>query len=183
MSLMRPRSSNASSTPVAAKKEKTATRWCSQSAQEKVVVVRVQGVRGQEDVVAESDKGTSRADATAAAAAAPPPVSSKRLRWWAVVLANIVFVLGGQSVGCFSAGYTTIRGGDSLWLATVVQSCGAPLTVLLLLLLYFQMGSPAPPLIEPSERWWRQSSAGAGLDGRLSPSAAGSVEKRGEEKK
>uniref|UniRef100_I1NLA4 Uncharacterized protein n=1 Tax=Oryza glaberrima TaxID=4538 RepID=I1NLA4_ORYGL len=181
MSLMRPRSSNASSTPVAAKKEKTATRWCSQSAQEKVVVVRVQGVRGQEDVVAESDKGTSRADATAAAAAAAPPVSSKRLRWWAVVLANIVFVLGGQSVGCFSAGYTTIRGGDSLWLATVVQSCGAPLIVLLLL--YFQMGSPAPPLIEPSERWWRQSSAGAGLDGRLSPSAAGCVEKRGEEKK
>ncbi|BAT07543.1 Os09g0334401 [Oryza sativa Japonica Group] len=112
------------------------------------IQLQITGVRGQEDVVAECDMGTSRADATAAA---PPPVSSKRLRWWAVVLANIVVVLGGQSVA-------TLLGGGGLWLT-------------------------GPSLTEPSERWRRQSSARAGLDGRLSPSAAGCVEKRGEEKK
>ncbi|KAF2915706.1 hypothetical protein DAI22_09g059300 [Oryza sativa Japonica Group] len=74
------------------------------------IQLQITGVRGQEDVVAECDMGTSRADATAAA---PPPVSSKRLRWWAVVLANIVVVLGGQSVA-------TLLGGGGLWLVTML---------------------------------------------------------------
>nr|CAE04314.3 OSJNBb0016D16.5 [Oryza sativa Japonica Group] len=110
-------------------------------------------VRGQEDVVAESDKSTSRADGTAAAAAAAaplPPVSSQRLRWWAVVLANIVFVLGGQSVATLLGRIYYDQGGGSLWLATVVQSCGAPLAVPLLLYFRRPEASPVarPPLLK-----------------------------------
>uniref|UniRef100_A0A0D9W8R0 Uncharacterized protein n=1 Tax=Leersia perrieri TaxID=77586 RepID=A0A0D9W8R0_9ORYZ len=111
------------------------------------------GERDQEDgrhVVAESDNGTpSRTDATTAAA-----VSTKRLRWWAVVLANIVFLLGGQSVATLLGRIYYDQGGNSLWLATLVQSCGAPLVVPLLL--YFRRrrpnstppSSPRPPLLK-----------------------------------
>ncbi|KAF0893985.1 hypothetical protein E2562_033400 [Oryza meyeriana var. granulata] len=113
------------------------------------IQLQITGVRGQEDgddghVVAESDKGRSRADATAAA----PPVSAKRLRWWAVVLANIVFLLGGQSVATLLGRIYYDQGGGSLWLATVVQSCGAPLVVPLLLFCRRPESSPVarPPL-------------------------------------
>ncbi|KAF2935565.1 probable purine permease 11 [Oryza sativa Japonica Group] len=117
------------------------------------IQLQITGVRGQEDVVAESDKSTSRADGTAAAAAAAaplPPVSSQRLRWWAVVLANIVFVLGGQSVATLLGRIYYDQGGGSLWLATVVQSCGAPLAVPLLLYFRRPEASPVarPPLLK-----------------------------------
>ncbi|EEE61571.1 hypothetical protein OsJ_15943 [Oryza sativa Japonica Group] len=89
------------------------------------IQLQITGVRGQEDVVAESDKSTSRADGTAAAAAAAaplPPVSSQRLRWAAAACG----------------------------LATVVQSCGAPLAVPLLLYFRRPEASPVarPPLLK-----------------------------------
>jgi drug/metabolite transporter (DMT)-like permease len=67
--------------------------------------------------------------------AAPTPIS-KRLRWWAVVLVNIVFVLGGQSVATLLGRIYYDQGGKSMWMQTVVQSCGVPLAIPLLL--YFR---------------------------------------------
>lgn len=61
---------------------------------------------------------------------------SGRVRWWAVVLVNIVFVLAGQSVANLLGRIYYDQGGGSLWMATVVQSCGTPLAIPLLL--YFR---------------------------------------------
>ncbi|KAG8066012.1 hypothetical protein GUJ93_ZPchr0004g39360 [Zizania palustris] len=115
------------------------------------------GIRGQEDGedghVADKDKSLlADANATTAAAAAPPPVYTKRLRWWAVVLINIVFILGGQSVATLLGRIYYDQGGGSLWMATVVQSCGAPLAVPLLLYLRRPKSSTVarPPLLKIS---------------------------------
>jgi len=69
-------------------------------------------------------------------AAAPRPALSKRLAWWAVVLVNVVFVLAGQSVATLLGRIYYDQGGKSLWMQTVVQSCGTPLAIPLLL--YFR---------------------------------------------
>ncbi|VAH51740.1 unnamed protein product [Triticum turgidum subsp. durum] len=61
---------------------------------------------------------------------------SERVQWWAVVLVNIVFLLGGQSVASFLGRIYYDQGGGSLWMATLVQSCGTPLAIPLLL--YFR---------------------------------------------
>ncbi|KAJ1272508.1 hypothetical protein BS78_06G206800 [Paspalum vaginatum] len=65
-----------------------------------------------------------------------PALSKRRLAWWAVVLVNIVFVLAGQSVATLLGRIYYDQGGQSLWMQTVVQSCGTPLAIPLLL--YFR---------------------------------------------
>jgi hypothetical protein len=69
---------------------------------------------------------------------------SKRLRWWAVVLVNTVLVLGGQSVATLLGRIYYDQGGKSLWMRTVVQSCGVPLAIPLLLYFRPKTSSAAP---------------------------------------
>lgn len=89
--------------------------------------LQIEGTRSEE---ADNHNGTSPATAAPAS-----PSMSERLRWWAVVIVNIVFVLGGQSVATLLGRIYYDQGGNSLWMATLVQSCGTPLAVPLLLYL------------------------------------------------
>ncbi|XP_051219316.1 probable purine permease 11 isoform X1 [Lolium perenne] len=100
------------------------------------------------------DAGTGGEEAaidTSPATAAPPPIS-KRLQWWALVVVNIVFVLAGQSVATLLGRIYYDQGGGSLWMATLVQSCGTPIAIPLLL--YFGRRRPKstrvarPPLLK-----------------------------------
>ncbi|KAL6651281.1 hypothetical protein ACP70R_010206 [Stipagrostis hirtigluma subsp. patula] len=116
------------------------------------IQLHISGLQGQE-AVGDHGKIADRAEkggACPAAAPQPPPPVWKRLRRWALVIANIVFLLGGQGVATLLGRIYYDQGGKSLWMQTVVQSCGAPLTIPLLL--YFRRKtSPAvstrrPPL-------------------------------------
>ncbi|XP_062226571.1 probable purine permease 11 [Phragmites australis] len=110
------------------------------------IQLHIAGFRGQE---AEDDRGQiAEKGGTGPANAAPPPPIWKRLKWWAVVLANIVFLLAGQSVATLLGRIYYDQGGKSLWMQTVVQSCGAPIAIPLLL--YFRpksSSSAARPLL------------------------------------
>jgi len=55
-----------------------------------------------------------------------------------VVLINIVFILGGQGVATLLGRIYYDQGGNSLWMQTVVQSCGTPLAIPLLLYFRFR---------------------------------------------
>ncbi|RCV35139.1 hypothetical protein SEVIR_7G227700v4 [Setaria viridis] len=97
------------------------------------IQLQIAGIRGQE---AEDDQGQRAGNGGACpATAAPRPALSKRLAWWAVVLVNIVFVLAGQSVATLLGRIYYDQGGKSLWMQTVVQSCGTPLAIPLLIYL------------------------------------------------
>uniref|UniRef100_A0A453CXS9 Probable purine permease n=3 Tax=Aegilops tauschii subsp. strangulata TaxID=200361 RepID=A0A453CXS9_AEGTS len=108
--------------------------------------IRLQISAGDAGTGGVADNGTSPATAA-------PPTMSERVRWWAVVLVNIVFLLGGQSVASFLGRIYYDQGGRSLWMATVVQSCGTPLAVPLLLYFRRRPRSTAvtrPPLLKIS---------------------------------
>ncbi|KAK1644635.1 hypothetical protein QYE76_062440 [Lolium multiflorum] len=83
---------------------------------------------GEDGQLADNDKGSSPSTAAR--------LTSERLQWWALVLVNIVFVVGGESVATLLGRIYYDQGGASLWMATVVQSCGTPLAIPLLL--YFR---------------------------------------------
>lgn len=95
------------------------------------IQLQITGIQGQED---EDDRG-KRAEIGG--------LSKRRLAWWAVVLVNIVFVLAGQSVATLLGRIYYDGGGNSLWMQTVVQSCGTPLSIPLLLYFWFRT-SPSP---------------------------------------
>jgi drug/metabolite transporter (DMT)-like permease len=82
-------------------------------------------------------------------------LTSERLKWWALVLVNIVFVVGGESVATLLGRVYYDQGGASLWMATVLQSCGAPLAIPLLL--YFRR--PKPSTVAPARPPLRKISA------------------------
>ncbi|KAE8804237.1 hypothetical protein D1007_19811 [Hordeum vulgare] len=112
--------------------------------------LQIAGTRGEQGAEGVADNGTSPATAAPA-----PPSMSERVQWWAVVLVNIVLVLAGQSVANLLGRIYYDQGGGSLWIATVVQSCGTPLAIPLLL--YFRRRPKAattavtrPPLIKIS---------------------------------
>ncbi|TVU16002.1 hypothetical protein EJB05_39548, partial [Eragrostis curvula] len=114
------------------------------------IQLQIAGIRGQE-VEDDHRQRAEKAENGGAYAVAPQPSISKRLKWWAVVLANIVFVLAGQSVATLLGRIYYDQGGKSLWMQTVVQSCGVPLAIPLLL--YFRPKSssssvaPRPRLV------------------------------------
>ncbi|XP_044970606.1 probable purine permease 11 [Hordeum vulgare subsp. vulgare] len=108
--------------------------------------IRLQIAGGEEKARGVAGNGTS-------AATAAPPTMSERVHWWAVVLVNIVFVLSGQTVASFLGRIYYDQGGGSLWMATVVQSCGTPLAIPLLLYFRRRPRSTAvtrPPLLKIS---------------------------------
>ncbi|KAF8651739.1 hypothetical protein HU200_063254 [Digitaria exilis] len=92
------------------------------------IQLQIAGIRGQEGG---DDHGRSCPPTPA-----PRRALSKRLAWWALVLVNIVFVLAGQSVATLLGRIYYDQGGKSLWMQTVVQSCGTPLAIPLLI--YFR---------------------------------------------
>ncbi|KAK1645072.1 hypothetical protein QYE76_062877 [Lolium multiflorum] len=98
------------------------------------IQLQIAGVlRGPEDAgedgqLPDNDKGSSPSTAAR--------LTSERLQWWALVLVNIVFVVAGESVATLLGRIYYDQGGASLWMATVVQSCGTPLAIPLLL--YFR---------------------------------------------
>ncbi|PUZ48641.1 hypothetical protein GQ55_7G262000 [Panicum hallii var. hallii] len=99
------------------------------------IQLQIAGIRGQEGG---DDHGQRAGNGGACppTTAAPRPALSKRLAWWALVLVNVVFVLAGQSVATLLGRIYYDQGGKSLWMQTVVQSCGTPLAIPLLL--YFR---------------------------------------------
>lgn len=117
------------------------------------IELHIAGIRDQEF---EGDHGRQRAEKAENGGASPdnavaPSISiSKRLRWWTVVLVNVVFVLGGQSVATLLGRIYYDQGGKSLWMQTVVQSCGVPLAIPLLL--YFRPKSPSSSSLSPRPR-------------------------------
>ncbi|OEL14753.1 putative purine permease 11 [Dichanthelium oligosanthes] len=119
------------------------------------IQLQIAGSRGQEGGD-EDDHGQRAGNGGACpATAVPRPPLSKRLSWWALVLVNVVFVLAGQSVATLLGRIYYDQGGKSLWMQTVVQSCGTPLAIPLLL--YFRARRPSsspvaaaarPPLVK-----------------------------------
>ncbi|CAN6229335.1 unnamed protein product [Urochloa humidicola] len=122
------------------------------------IQLQIAGIQGQEGGDDHGQRAAGNGGARRPAATAPPrPPLSKRLAWWAVVLVNVVFVLAGQSVATLLGRIYYDQGGKSLWMQTVVQSCGTPLAIPLLI--YFRtrrrpsssVAAPAParpPLIK-----------------------------------
>ncbi|CAM0875187.1 unnamed protein product [Alopecurus aequalis] len=95
------------------------------------IQLQIAGVlRGPEE--AGEDGRAADKDSSPATAAR---LTSARLQWWALVLVNIVFVVAGESVATLLGRIYYDQGGASLWMATVVQSCGTPLAIPLLLYL------------------------------------------------
>jgi drug/metabolite transporter (DMT)-like permease len=70
----------------------------------------------------------------------------KQWGWWIVVFLNIVSVLAGQTVATLLGRFYFNEGGNSLWMATVIQSAGAPLLILPLLLVPKKSSIARPPL-------------------------------------
>ncbi|PKA58874.1 putative purine permease 9 [Apostasia shenzhenica] len=56
----------------------------------------------------------------------------KAWRWWLIVSLYTAFILGGQTAATLLGRLYYEAGGKSLWMATVVQSAGAPLLIPLL---------------------------------------------------
>ncbi|KAF8769590.1 hypothetical protein HU200_006182 [Digitaria exilis] len=101
------------------------------------IQLQIAGIRGQE----RGDDHGQAAGIGNGGGACPPTAAprrelSKRIAWWALVIVNIVFVLAGQSVATLLGRIYYDHGGKSLWMQTVVQSCGTPLAIPLLI--YFR---------------------------------------------
>ncbi|KAL6843947.1 hypothetical protein ACP4OV_026518 [Aristida adscensionis] len=120
------------------------------------IQLHISGLQGQEaggDHGRMADKDDDKGGATSPPPPPPPPPAAlRRLKWWAFVIANIVFLLGGQGVATLLGRIYYDQGGKSLWMATVVQSCGAPLAIPPLL--YFRRknrrsSGAAPPRRRP----------------------------------
>ena len=69
-----------------------------------------------------------------------------------MVLVNVVFVLAGQSVATLLGRIYYDQGGKSLWMQTVVQSCGTPLTIPLLLYFRATRKSSSSSSVAPAAR-------------------------------
>ncbi|KAF8691364.1 hypothetical protein HU200_040495 [Digitaria exilis] len=102
------------------------------------IQLQIAGIRGQEggDDHGQAAGIGNGGGARPQTAAARRALSKRRLAWWALVIVNIVFVLAGQSVATLLGRIYYDHGGKSLWMQTVVQSCGTPLAIPLLI--YFR---------------------------------------------
>ncbi|MQM04113.1 hypothetical protein Taro_036903 [Colocasia esculenta] len=73
--------------------------------------------------------------------AADAATRTRRWRWWLMVAINIFFLLSGQTVATLLGRLYYNEGGDSKWMATLVQSAGFPI----LILAYVFFPSPRAP--------------------------------------
>ncbi|XP_072957232.1 probable purine permease 11 [Typha angustifolia] len=87
-----------------------------------------------------------------------PPIQTASVfqhwKWWWLVLLNIFFLLSGQTVATLLGRLYYDQGGNSKWMATIVQSAGYPLLVIPLFLYPSPSTSttavavPRPPLVK-----------------------------------
>lgn len=120
------------------------------------IQLQIAGIRCQEAGDDHGQRAESGGACPGPATEAPRPPLSKRLAWWAVVLINVVFILGGQSMATLLGRIYYDQGGNSLWMQTVVQSCGTPLAIPLLLYFRFRVrptsssavAASRPPLVK-----------------------------------
>ncbi|THU53506.1 hypothetical protein C4D60_Mb10t15130 [Musa balbisiana] len=89
----------------------------------------------------EGDQGSAGPTKDSIPSNETPPLPSKlrHWRWWLMVALNIFFVLAGQTVALLLGRLYYNEGGNSKWMATVVQAAGFPV-LFIPLLLY-----PSPP--------------------------------------
>lgn len=66
----------------------------------------------------------------------------KRWQWWVLVVVNIFFLLAGQSIAVLLGRFYYDQGGNSKWLATLVQTAGFP--ILYIPLLFFPSAREPP---------------------------------------
>ncbi|KAK1303400.1 putative purine permease 11 [Acorus calamus] len=77
----------------------------------------------------------------------PPTTTSKHWKWWLTVTFNILSLLVGQTVATLLGRYYYSKGGNSIWLATIVQSLGYPILLIPLILSFKTKTSiTRPPL-------------------------------------
>ncbi|WOL06126.1 hypothetical protein Cni_G14858 [Canna indica] len=82
-------------------------------------------------------------DATETYQALPPkPSSLKRWQWWFLVALNVFFLLAGQTSATLLGRFYYDQGGNSKWMATLVQTAAFP--ILFIPLLLFPSKQPPP---------------------------------------
>ncbi|XP_010941200.1 probable purine permease 11 [Elaeis guineensis] len=86
-------------------------------------------------------------DATASNQPLKPYSMFKQWRWWLMVALNIFFLLAGQTVATLLGRLYYNEGGNSKWMATLVQSAGFP--ILFLPLLFFPSSSSTTSFASP----------------------------------
>ncbi|KAK6918141.1 hypothetical protein RJ641_016563 [Dillenia turbinata] len=67
----------------------------------------------------------------------------KRWQWWLLVASNIFFLICGQSAAVLLGRFYYDQGGNSKWMATLVQSVGFPILFIPFFLLPSSEGAPA----------------------------------------
>ncbi|KAK9121201.1 hypothetical protein Syun_018818 [Stephania yunnanensis] len=74
------------------------------------------------------------------------------LKWWLLVALNIIFVLAGQSVATLLGRFYYEQGGNSKWMATLVQTVAFPILYVPLFFFHFSNDSSVnpPPISKPS---------------------------------
>lgn len=93
------------------------------------------------------EPSTSTKDVVTAEQSLPPSVF-KHWKWWLVVCLCALSVLAGQTVATLLGRFYYNKGGNSMWLATLVQSAGSPLLFVPLFLLPSAF-TPSPILRPP----------------------------------
>ncbi|OVA02479.1 Triose-phosphate transporter domain [Macleaya cordata] len=81
-----------------------------------------------------------------------PYLGLKRWQWWLLVALNIAFLLVGQTVSTLLGRFYYDQGGNSKWMATLVQTVAFPILYIPLLLTPSSPGSSAPTITKPSIR-------------------------------
>lgn len=79
-----------------------------------------------------------------------PLLKLKRSHWWILVVLNILFLIVGQAAAVLLGRYYYDRGGNSKWMATLVQTAAFPLLLIPYFFLHSSDESPslsAPPSI------------------------------------
>ncbi|KAM3370110.1 hypothetical protein ACQJBY_017782 [Aegilops geniculata] len=99
-------------------------------------------IRGSSTPEQESGHGENGAAPKAAERRRPGP-GTRGVRWWLMVLLDMLVVLCGQTVATLLGRYYYNSGGNSKWMATLTISGGSPLLAILLLL------TPRDPVGEP----------------------------------
>ncbi|KAK8945079.1 putative purine permease 11 [Platanthera zijinensis] len=66
----------------------------------------------------------------------PSSSQFKSWRWWLMICAFTFFILAGQAAATLLGRFYYNQGGKSLWMSTIVQSCGSPLLLLPVALLF-----------------------------------------------
>lgn len=90
----------------------------------------------------------ARDSSTSGTAYHHPVHKLKSLQWWLLVITNILFLVIGQAAAVLLGRYYYDKGGNSKWMATLVQTAAFPI----LLIPYFLLRSKdesSPPLSNP----------------------------------